>query len=286
MRAAHFKTWLYKRTLSTRAIISLGLVLTFYLALLIFTLKCGIKDMYFTETVTIIFSFLILSFITFPELGRALKNDFVKSPSLKVIILPLILMPLLDIAILFLRLIPTLYGHEAIQIGASQGINTYNNFSFQLLIYIALLPALLEELFYRFIGFHGLRVALKNYVNIDKPIFTEFCRTTKTRPFLKIIFFVPVLIFAIIEYCYNSLYVKNNKVAILIWVILTSYLFSIAHGPSGLSHILYFIPGVAFAYFYLKYGLLSSIVAHFTGNYFSSIIHEFGVNLFRLLFQS
>ena len=78
---------------------------------------------------------------------------------------------------------------------------------------------------------------------------------------------------------YDKLFIEENKLALLCWALVTSAVFSIGHGPNLQSFYLYFVPGLALAYFYLRYGLLSSIIAHFTYNYFASILWPL-INLF------
>lgn len=59
---------------------------------------------------------------------------------------------------------------------------------------------------------------------------------------------------------------KYVKLFNFFWIIIISTIFSLLHGPDWLSFPVYFISSMAFSLFYLKYGLMASILVHSSGN--------------------
>lgn len=253
-------------------------MLTFiYLALIVITTRVGIKNQELTDTLTIICTYIIFVTITFPELGQMLKEDFIKSSSVKVIIYPFIFMPIIGFLCSIIRFLPLLYGYDIIPIGKNQVVNTYPAFSFGVIIYMALFPAITEEFFYRFLCFQGIKFGLGKTLGSDDEIITCMYRKITKRTIIKILFFIPF----IIEQMYHKLFIEKKNLALLCWALVTSAVFSMAHGPNLQSFYIYFVPGLVFAYFYLRYGILSSMIAHFSINYFSPILWP----LVNLLFK-
>ena len=219
-----------------------------YLSLVRFTASVGIKNQELTDTLTIICTYIIFVTITFPELGQIQKEDFIKSNSVKVIIYPFILMPIICFVCSIIRFLPSLYGYDIIPIGKNQVVNTYPAFHFGVIIYMALFPAITEEFFYRFLCFQGIKFGLGKTLGSDDEIITCMYRKITTRPIIKILFFIPF----IIEQMYHKLFIEKKKLALLCWALVTSAVFSMGHEPNLQSFYLYFVPGLCFCLLLFK----------------------------------
>lgn len=255
-----------------RLLLSSLAVIVIFMIFIILANRLGIKNQDLINNLTIISSYIVLVNILFPELGQVLKVDFIKSPSIKAILYPFLFMPIIYFACNITRFLPLLYGHDVIPIGKNQVINTYSAFSFGFILYIAVFPAVTEEFLFRFLGFHGIKLVFGKALGYDTKRFTDIYKGKNAKPGIRILFFIPFIIISILEGMYEKLFIEKTKFALLCWIIATSTVFSLSHGPSLGSFYIYFVPGLAFAYFYLRYGLLSSMIAHFSSNYFSPVL--------------
>ncbi|WP_207750893.1 CPBP family intramembrane glutamic endopeptidase [Candidatus Sarcina troglodytae] len=191
--------------------------------------------------------FISIIYVIKNKISEDFKYEFVKSPSINVIILPIIVSFISEVITTFSRMIPAFYGYNVIGIGSNQALVKYNSFTLSLFIFCGLIPAIIEETFFRFFSYIYLKKFLKFIVENRSLIFIK----------------------NISNNIYTKMFINKKFSYNLIWILIISTIFAMAHGPNIYNFYLYFIPGVIFGVFYFKYGLLSAILAHAFGNYFS-----------------
>ncbi|PPV17741.1 CPBP family intramembrane glutamic endopeptidase [Clostridium butyricum] len=198
-----------------------------------------------------------------------LKKDFVKSKSLYVITLPIIIALLENIITDISRYIPLYWGGTIINIGSNQAIINLNICTIEYWICFCIFPAFNEEMIFRFFMYRGLLVFLNNCILDNTEIKGDDYYIKKSA--FKIISFVSKCI----NKFKNDLFIEKKDYAVIGWIIVTSALFALGHGTDFSNFYMYFIPGTLFAMLYLKYGLLSAMLCHMMGNYFSPVIGHF-----------
>ncbi|MBZ0312402.1 CPBP family intramembrane metalloprotease [Clostridium butyricum] len=196
-----------------------------------------------------------------------LKKDFVKTKSLYVITLPIIIALLENIITDISRYIPLYWGGTIINIGSNQAIINLNTCTIEYWICFCIFPAFNEEMIFRFFMYRGLLLFLNGY-NIDKLEIKDNDHFIK-----KIASKINRFVCKCMNKVKNDLFIEKKDYAVIGWIIVTSTLFALAHGTDFTNFYMYFIPGTLFAMLYLKYGLLSSMLCHMLGNYSSPIIH-------------
>lgn len=256
MLELHFVQWFKAHNIVKRI---LNVLVVTSAIILFFTLliNTGLisKDVQCLSIPSIVYLIIILGYIFKPQIYHTFKKEFIKSQSIKVLVVPLVMAPFIKIIVL---LAYNIFNNLS---ESTETINTKHGWvTLSYAIYYCLAPAVVEEILFRFVGFNGLRVFVENLIsktvindkyggeNIIRFICTNIIDSTNK----------------LLTFIHNKLFIKRDIIAMFVWIMLTSYLF--AQGHTGYFFI-HFVAGVLFAILYLKYGLLSSIIAHFLGNY-------------------
>lgn len=214
--------------------------------------KLGLTDSDIQRTLgTFIFLSLFIV-ITLPIFIPMIKREFVRSHSAKVILVPIFLTIIVDYLIELSRYIPIFWGRDFVRVAEGQVINELPQFSITSFIFMAFFPAVLEEFVYRFLPFGGMKAILE--VVIAKDYKQSNLENTS-------------YLYRISSFIYDVIFIRKNKLILGILIILTSTLFSLLHIPDITNFYAYFISGVLFCFYYLKYGYLGAIVGHAMSNY-------------------
>lgn len=196
---------------------------------------------------------LMLSWIIVDE---NLRKDFVnrfllskKNLHLSICI-PILVSIITEFVLNLLRFVPYWLGYDVINPGKNQ-VTTLNDFTATgLLFSVSVIGPFSEEFLFRYLPYGGLSLA--------------FAGMSKEIKWLKNI--------------YDALFINKNPKYIWAWIIITNIVFAMAHGPDILSFPLYFIPGIVFSLFFLRFGFLAAWISHGASNLFSGIAFEIIVN--------
>lgn len=211
---------------------------------------------------------LFMFFLLYPSLDNSyslLKENFIKSTSVLAILLPIFIAIIKGFVLSFTRFIPLFFDANVIGIGSSQAIIQLPPFSLSYFFVYCLSPGVTEEIVFRFIPYIFPKIIIEN-LNILKAILPNKFILNPINKF------------------YKDLYINKKTWAMISWLIITSTIFSLAHGPNITNFYLYFVPGAIFGCLYLKYGLISCMLCHMFGNYFSPFILQIVIYIFTNYF--
>jgi hypothetical protein len=113
--------------------------------------------------------------------------------------------------------------------------------------------AFIEEITDRFLPYSLLLIMLKRYSEKND-----------------IYFLVKVA-----SFLYHNLFIEHNRWFLFGWLVITSSLFSLGHGPSLSLFPNYFIGGFLYGILFLRYGYVSAVLAHFTYNVLSMPVADY-----------
>jgi hypothetical protein len=74
-------------------------------------------------------------------------------------------------------------------------------------------------------------------------------------------------------------FIQKNKYYLTVWLLVITTWFAVGHGSDITNFHSYFIPGLFFGIFFLKYGFLSAWLSHATFNAFSGIAWSIIINI-------
>ena len=194
--------------------------------------------------------------VIFPQLIPMIKKEFVKSESIKVILVPIFLTIIVDYIIELSRYFPILIGGEMIKVGTDQVISHLKNYTISSFIFMGLYPAVLEEFLFRFVPFCGIKLFFQNALLF----IYELTQDLRNKKIVKVLY-------KTLNNIYIDLYVKKQSPLLIILIVIISTAFSLIHGTDITNFYCYFIYGLLFCYYYLKYGYLSCVIGHAIGNY-------------------
>ncbi|AZN40410.1 CPBP family intramembrane glutamic endopeptidase [Paenibacillus albus] len=157
---------------------------------------------------------------------------------------------------------PYIFGHAPIPVGSHQV--TYDDTITRTGLLLSVgIPAIYEEILARFLPYAGLFVYLKRRienVNNKSKIINRFEKNL-----------------------YQKLFIEDNKRYKWMWLFVTAFLFSAAHGLSLISLPLYFFSGIFCGFLFLRYGYLSAVMAHLTFNVLSSPAQDYFIKIIHQL---
>ncbi|WP_227495182.1 CPBP family intramembrane glutamic endopeptidase [Bacillus cereus] len=190
---------------------------------------------------------LLALLTTIPKLRRNFTGYLLLSDKINLIIgLPILLAIGMQVAFNFARFIPTWMGGEMIGVGSGQFTTSEVLSEMGERILVSIIIPFNEEFLFRYVPYAailwGANIA-KEHSNIFKKL-------------------------------YFNLFVEKNTKYVWVWILSTSFVFAMIHEPSVLNFSFYFIPGIVYAFLFLRYGLFSAILAHSSYNLFSGIIFE------------
>lgn len=192
---------------------------------------------------------------------KSFKREFVKSSSTNIVAVPVVVAVVKNLVISFTRHIPKLLGGEIIGIGSNQAVITVNTYTLEFVLFYCISPAVFEEILFRYLPYVGLAFILNLIVKLKNAL--KMQRMS-----------IEVLLYPV-EKFRDDLFKHRKTYAVVIWVVLTATLFSLAHGPNITNFYVYFVGGVIYGCLYIYYGLASSMIAHMMGNYTSPVIWDF-----------
>jgi uncharacterized protein len=245
----------------------IGVPLVLMISYLNLSLNLGISEgdfqIFFMPSLTLLYFFLI-----FPQLRKGFSKFFIRVKSLDRLIALPILIAIMELIFMYtLVYLPVVFDKEVIAIGKDQYVPHKELSSLGQTFLLGVIGPFNEEVFYRFILLYFLPYSFLYFNFIKNPITIKDNKSKRlTKPFH---FFekIPKWLY------YRGFYFQDKKL-IGIWIIIVSAFFSFSHGPDVNSFAIYFLPGVLYSYLFLKYGLLSSWIAHGFGNALSPIINQ------------
>jgi len=194
-----------------------------------------------------IFTLLFALLITVPKLRSNFMNYFFLSDKKHLIIgLPILSALGMLVVINFMTFIPTWMGGDMIGVGSGQFVPQPHLSRMGTVISICIIGPFLEEVFFRYIPYTALLWGTnraKEHSNILNKL-------------------------------YFNLFIEKNTKYVLGWILSTSFVFAMIHGPNVLNFWFYFIPGVVLAWLFLRYGFFSALLAHIIFNLCSEIVFE------------
>lgn len=262
MRISSIMFWLKLLFLFLLAICLCSLIL---FANVMFDLKLNFDGIYYMDIVPLLFVIWIL--LSSKGIRRELKKRFISYPDLsKVILIPILVGYLLSFLTYVNVYVFLLSGIEP-TVGSGQYNEDLQYFPSSLnFLFLGFFPAVNEEFMFRFFTYSGLFLLLVNFVGT--PYNKSFFKSFKDW-YIKIC-----------EKIYIELFVNNNRFYLAGWLIITSTLFSLMHGPTVTNFHYYFIGGLVDGILFLRYGLLASIISHATFNSISGFNNELVRNIF------
>lgn len=265
-----------------RIIISLFYYFIICILCIIILSRLGVDFKEYGNDLLFLYLILFLLFLFYQSLDNKiffyLKKEFIKSKSLYVVTLPIIMALLENIIIYISRYIPLCWGGDVIGIGLNQAIISLKMCTLEFWICNCIFPALNEEIMFRFFMYIGLFIIINNISRDNWNL--------KTNSKLNNNYFIMTIykINNCLSGVKNDLFIEKKSYAVIGWIIVTSTLFALAHGTNITNFYMYFIPGALFAMLYLKYGLLSSMLCHMLSNYFSPIVHHILLVILKCFF--
>jgi membrane protease YdiL (CAAX protease family) len=218
-------------------------------------------EIFFTLSLTLLYFFII-----HPSLRYEFSKHVIKTKELDRIIGIPILLAIIELIISYLYMyFPVFFGHDAVSLGKDQYVGHKELSVFGWIFLVGIIGPLNEEIFFRFLLLYfipyTILLSLKNSLAFLKGKDGKW-----TNWFFKIANHSKSL--------YNQVFELRDKKLIIFWIIINSSFFSMLHGPNLSSFPVYFFPGVLYSFLFLRYGLISSWVAHGFGNVFSFIINQ------------
>ena len=216
---------------------------------------------------------LLYFFLFFPDMRKSFLKHFIKTKSLdKLIALP-ILLAIVDLVLSYTYMfLPVFFDKNPIMVGTNQYIAPEQLSYLGKIMLKAFIGPFNEEVIFRFLFIFFIPY---------KFLYNSFIKEVayNIRPYNQFTNKQSSFIDRIGESIYyKAFYFKDNKIIIL-WVIFISTLFSLGHGLVVYSLPLYFFSGLIYSYLFLKYGLLSSWIAHGFGNALSPIILQIFISI-------
>mgnify|MGYP003774297981 CR=1 FL=1 len=192
---------------------------------------------------TLLFALLF----TIPKLRSNFMSYFILSDKKHLIIgLPILLAIGMQVMFQFVSFIPTWMGGDMIGPGSGQFVPQPHLSRMGTVILVSVIAPFLEEVLFRYIPYAALLWGTN--------------RAKKHSNILSKLYF--------------NLFIEKNNKYVWGWILSTSFVFAMVHGPNVLNFWFYFIPGVVLAWLFLRYGFFSAILAHSVFNLSSDIIFE------------
>ncbi|UCZ54957.1 CPBP family intramembrane metalloprotease [Bacillus shivajii] len=211
-------------------------------------------DMFTLPFITIIF-FLIV----FPTLRKHFFEVFVKTKELHLIIGLPILFVLTKLFVTYAYMfLPLFFQGEKVGIGSNQYVAGDELSIIGMLTLSSVLAPFNEEFLFRFfLLFFIPYVFLHAMTNEDGSQLSGVALTIHSNA----------------SHLYNKIFLEENRLIIMTWVIAVSCFFSYLHGPDMVAFPIYFVGGLLYSYLFLKYGFLAAWFAHGFSNAMSPIIY-------------
>jgi uncharacterized protein len=218
--------------------------------------ELGMTDTHIELIVTPFFILIYLLFM-FPSLRKDFFTRFLYKENLThSICLPILVSIILVFLINASRLLPLLFGGDVVGVGKGQFIEKADLSLMGELLFHALFPTFSEEFLFRYLAYGGLFVFL-TYGFLSNPGEKSVLNTTKFEKY--------------INWFRTKLFIERNKYFVMTWLLIVTVWFTMVHKPDLTNFHGYFIPGLFFGIFYLKYGFLSAWLAHASFNALSGI---------------
>lgn len=251
--------------ISFKNIIKVILFLSIQLTLLslIFFINQKFKLNLSEDTLAVDFGFFvpITGALTFlPSLRKVFLNQLTTSGSSKVIFIPILICSTLGYIKELTRYIPLLFNSSYVSVASGQAIDNTGMFTISSFVFIGFFPGFNEEFIFRFLSYSGLKMMLTEIQFFLKSMSTY--KNTFSR--------FNLYICKKLEWFYLKFYIQKDKKFLAIWIVTVSTLFSLSHFPDKTNFYMYFVSGSVYAYLFLRYGLLASMIGHAMHNYFSS----------------
>ncbi|MEC0035205.1 CPBP family intramembrane metalloprotease [Bacillus cereus] len=195
-----------------------------------------------------IFTLPLALLITLPKLRSNFMNYFLLSDKKHLIIgLPILLAIGMRVVFNFVDYILVWMGGDMIESGSGQFVPPSETLSAMgAVILVCVIGPFLEEVLFRYIPYTtvlwGANRAKEHSIILNK--------------------------------LYFNLFIEKNTKYVWGWILFTSFLFAMVHGPNILNFWVYFIPGVVLAWLFLRYGFFSALLAHSIFNFYSDIGFE------------
>ncbi|WP_227493943.1 CPBP family intramembrane glutamic endopeptidase [Bacillus cereus] len=203
-------------------------------------LNDGVMSLYL---LTLLFALLI----TIPKLRRDFTDYFFLNDKKYLIIgLPILVAIGMQVVFNFVRFIPTWMGGDMIGVGSGQFTTSETLSEMGERILVCVIVPFNEEFSFRYIPYAALLWGA-NSAKEHSNVFNKL---------------------------YLNLFVEKNTKYVWVWILSTSFVFAMIHEPSVLNFSFYFIPGVVYAWFFLRYGFFSALLAHSIFNLCSGIVLE------------
>ncbi|MBU9723651.1 MULTISPECIES: type II CAAX prenyl endopeptidase Rce1 family protein [Bacillaceae] len=228
-------------------------ILIFSLALLDKFINLGLtKDMY--NSFVTPFLLMVYFIFVYTSFRKDFLIRFILTRELyKVICYPIFLSLFLVFVINASRFVPLYYGGEIIGVGSKQGTDFNELSTVGKFLLVSLFTGFTEEVAFRYLAFGGLFLFLNQLV---APL--PHHHKSGSKPPFKVIEFLIEL--------REKLFFKKNKYYLFSWLLLTSSIFAFAHGPDITNFHLYFLPGFAFGWCFIRYGFLAAWICHASFN--------------------
>lgn len=166
----------------------------------------------------------------------------------------------------FTRFIPCFFGSDKIiGIGAGQGVSNLSLYSIEDFIFNCFFVSFYEEILFKFVPLSLIILIAFIFLGLRHHKLTIFRNSKRT------------MLYLLNKIRSN----KFNKVNV-IFAILISIIFSLAHKPDYSNFHIYFFIGLINSLLFIKYGLASAIVGHMSYNYFSHAHLQVGAFIYGL----
>ncbi|MFJ5717295.1 type II CAAX prenyl endopeptidase Rce1 family protein [Neobacillus sp. NPDC093127] len=237
-----------------------SVVLFFFMFLLLYLnekLELGMNDTHVELMVTPFTVFMYLLFV-FPNLRKDFFKRFWAKDNLTYsICFPILVSIFLVFLINIFRLVPLMFGSgSVVGVGKGQYIEEADLSLLGGLLFHAFFPTFSEEFLFRYLCYGGLFVFF-TYTILQKPGNDNSQRTTKFE--------------RCVDWFRTKLFVEKNKYFVLSWLLIITTWFAMIHEPDITNFYGYFIPGLVFGIFFLKYGFLSAWLSHASFNALSGV---------------
>ncbi|WP_409346939.1 CPBP family intramembrane glutamic endopeptidase [Paenibacillus sp. MBLB4367] len=239
-----------------------------------FNLKLDVDNIFSLDIQPFLLTIYFL--LLFPDIRKHFFDQFLKnSHKYKVIIFSIIIGVTENLLIDLSRFIPLMFGNEMIGVGKHQYTSDLNYFPESLdFLFLGLFPGFTEEFIFRFLPYTLLFIFLSN-LRLNKKIDVQEFKTNKDSK-------IQIQLRRIIDNIYMGFYIEKKFSYLLVWIILVSIMFSLAHGPDYKTFYLYFVGGVINSVLFLRWGFLAAMLSHAAFNTFSRSNHILIEQLFSL----
>lgn len=224
-----------------------------------------IYNIFITPLLMVVYCIFLFSIIR----KDFMKRFILKKQLHKVVCYPIIMSIVLVFVINSSRILPIFFGGEPTGVGSNQFTAIDELSPLGRFLFLSLFTGFTEEVLFRYLPFGVLFVLLNEFDKASTYSIKENIHVKK-RSAKVVDFFIRVK---------EKLFIEKETSYLFCWVVITSIIFSLAHGPNLTNFHFYFIAGLVNGWFFIKYGFLAAWISHASFNALSGPAMMIIINL-------